>query len=123
MKTQQGTWFLLLVFTTSVALAAEVVSNSTADLHIRGLAGSCAACHGSNGNAALGNAVLAGMDKAYFTTQMLAFKSGERVATVMHHHAKGLSNDEIHLLAAYFAAQKRVRAIYPAPQTLKASHD
>lgn len=124
-------WFIALTFLTSVSLAlsataAEVLlslDTLSQSSHIRTLAASCAACHGSNGNAAAGNAVLAGMDGAYFTTQMLAFKDGSRPATVMHHHAKGLNVDEINLLAAYFSQQKRVANVAPISQTLKASHE
>ena len=89
----------------------------------RTLAASCAACHGSNGNAVSGNAILAGMDKTYFISQMLAFRNGDRPATVMHRHAKGLQIDEINQLAAYFSAQKKVPAVSPPAQTLKANHD
>lgn len=110
------------------SMAAEDIPLSTPNLHIRTLAASCAACHGTNGNALAGNAILAGMDKNYFTTQMLAFKNGERQATVMHRHAKGLQVDEINQLATYFAAQKSIKSISPQsqllkPQTLKADHD
>ena len=127
-------WFSTLFFTlalTSVsfaitAKAAEVLSSvdSLSDTpHIRTLAASCAACHGTNGNAAAGNAVLAGMNANYFITQMLAFKDGSRPATVMHHHAKGLNVDEINLLASYFSQQKRVAGIALTPQKLKADHE
>ena len=123
--------FIALFFLASVSLAllakaAEALlsqNTSSHTVHIRTLAASCAACHGSNGNAVAGSAVLAGMDGAYFTTQMLAFKDGSRPATVMHHHAKGLNVDEINLLAAYFSQQKRVATVAPASQTLKASHE
>ncbi|WP_232496444.1 MULTISPECIES: c-type cytochrome [Methylotenera] len=109
-------------------MAAEDVPLSAPNLHIRTLAASCAACHGTNGNALAGNAILAGMDKNYFITQMLAFKNGDRQATVMHRHAKGLQVEEIHQLAEYFAAQKPITAISPKsqilkPQTLKGNHD
>ncbi len=132
MKIQLKHWFLaaLLINTavhaSSVAYAAELVvfpadlNNST---HIRTLAASCAACHGSNGNAVAGSAVLAGIDANYFSTQMLAFKDGSRSATVMQHHAKGLNVDEINQLAVYFSQQKRITSISPKPQTLKAYHD
>ena len=103
--------------------ASEDIAFSASGLHVRTLAASCAACHGSNGNALAGNAVLAGMDKTYFITQMLAFKNGDRDATVMHRHAKGLQVDEINGLASYFAAQKKVPAISPTTQRLKANHD
>jgi cytochrome subunit of sulfide dehydrogenase len=124
-------WFLVCTLTTSAGLsnignAAEVLV-STGVLsntpHIRTLAASCAACHGSNGNALHGNAVLAGIDGDHFIATMLAFKDGSRPATVMHRHAKGLNIDEINLLAAYFSQQKPVASQVPQTQTLKASHE
>jgi len=111
------------------SMAAENILSTNPNLHIRTLAASCAACHGTNGNAVLngnalaGNAILAGMDKNYFITQMLAFKNGDRQATVMHRHAKGLEVDEISQLAEYFAGQKRVPAVSPKSQLLKANHE
>ena len=127
-------WCFALFFTSALtsvsfaitAKAAEVLSSIdtlSSTPHIRTLAASCAACHGTNGNAVVGSAVLAGMDAHYFITQMLAFKDGGRPATVMHHHAKGLNVDEINLLASYFSQQKRVTNIAPTPQKLKADHD
>lgn len=118
--------FIGALLITSPAQAAEVISSTQTHSntpHIRTLAASCAACHGSNGNALQGNAILAGMDGSYFTTQMLAFKDGSRPATVMHRHAKGLNIDEINLLADYFAKQKPVHSKTPQTQTLKADHE
>ena len=115
-----------LTITTSIVHAAEVISSKETlsnTPHIRTLAASCAGCHGTNGNALKGNAVLAGMDGAYFTAQMLAFKDGSRPATVMHRHAKGLNADEINLLADYFSKQNRVPGHTPKAQTLKAHHE
>ena len=115
-----------LTIITSIVHAAEVIKstetlNNTS--HIRTLAASCAACHGSNGNAISGNAELAGMDGAYFTAQMLAFKDGSRTATVMHRHAKGLNTDEINMLADYFSKQNRVPGHLPKAQRLNAHHE
>ena len=117
----------------SVAQATEPMSfNPTASAHIRTLAASCAACHGTNGNSVAANNIannkdvtlhLAGVDPAYFTTQMFAFKNGTRKATVMHHHAKGLTIDEINLLAIYFSQQKKVLSISPTSQLLKVDRD
>ncbi|WP_047539260.1 c-type cytochrome [Methylotenera versatilis] len=106
-----------------LSIAAEDIVLSAPNLHIRTLAASCAACHGSNGNALAGNAVLAGMDKNHFITQMLAFKNGDKPATVMHRHAKGLQVNEINQLAEYFSAQKPILAISPKAQKLQADHD
>ncbi len=119
-------WFSAFLFSTSVSLpiagnAAEVFVYSAE--HIRTLAASCAACHGSNGNAIAGNAVLAGIDATYFTKQMLAFKAGSLPATVMHHHAKGLRDDEIDLLAVYFSQQKPIASQSPKSQPLSPNHE
>lgn len=124
-------WFIVSYFMTSVSLpfngnAAEVLL-STESLsntsHIRTLAASCAACHGTHGNSTGITPTLAGLDGGYFTTQMLAFKNGERVSTVMHRHAKGLNIDEINLLAHYFAQQIRVTTAPPKAQAFKTNHD
>lgn len=95
-------------------------------LHIRTLAASCAACHGTNGNSVGGNSVgcnsiggmpvLAGLSPMHFVSQMLAFSSGERASTVMHRHAKGLTEEEIRQLADYFSAQPRIPAVMPKSQ-------
>lgn len=114
-------WFLAGFLTTSVANAAEVFVSS--DSHIRSLAASCAACHGTNGNSARITPTLAGLETTYFITQMLAFMNGQITSTVMHHHAKGLNAEEIHQLAVYFSQQKRVANMSPKPQTLKANHE
>lgn len=113
-----------IAFITSVAHAAEVISfQPPISDHTRTLAASCAACHGTNGNSIGITSSLAGIDGGYFVTQMLAFKNGERNATVMQHHAKGLNIDEINLLGLYFSQQKHVAAISPKPQQLKAGHE
>lgn len=84
--------------------------------HIQVLASSCAACHGTGGNSLGSMPVLAGLDAGYFTQQMMAFKSGERASTVMHHHAKGLTQEEIGLLAEHFSRQPRRPALKPPPR-------
>lgn len=91
--------------------------------HIRVLASSCAACHGTNGNSVSSSPVLAGLDKNHFILQMLAFRSGARAATVMHRHAKGLAVSEIEQLASYFLQQKRSPADMPQAQILDVSRE
>jgi cytochrome c553 len=82
--------------------------HAQSDKHARGLAASCAACHGTNGNSVGGTPVLAGMDRALFIKQMKDFKSGTRPATVMHQHARGYSDGEIEQLAGFFSSQHRM---------------
>ncbi len=78
-------------------------------LYVQSLAASCAACHGTKGQAVAGSQVpsLAGLDKAYLLTQMQAFKAGSRPASVMQQISKGYSDSQIDSIAAYFAAQKK----------------
>lgn len=85
------------------------LAQSAQELNIRSLAATCANCHGTNGKAQDGSAVvsLAGLPKDYIVAQMAAFKSGARPATVMHQLAKGYSDAQIEQIAGYFAAQKK----------------
>lgn len=102
--------------------AANAASNSQpgqAPSHIQVLAASCAACHGPQGNSLSITPVLAGLDRDYFVLQMQAFQSGQRKATVMHQHAKGLTTDEIEQLGQYFSQQTRNTPSAPVPQVLQ----
>ncbi len=91
----------------SFAQGAALSTDAAKERKARGLAANCAQCHGTNGISA-GGAVpgLAGRDRAYFIEQMNAFKAGKREATLMHQISKGYSDDEIALMADYFAGIK-----------------
>ena len=89
------------------ALFVSLPALADVDKRARGLAATCTACHGTDGKSVGGTAVLAGIDKADFITQMKAFKSGQRKATVMHQHAKGYNDEEIEKMATYFSTQSR----------------
>jgi sulfide dehydrogenase cytochrome subunit len=74
----------------------------------RGLAASCAACHGTNGRSATKEVVaLAGLPKEHIASQMRAFRDGARPATIMHQIAKGYSDQQIDLMADYFSRRPR----------------
>ncbi|MEY3746807.1 MAG: hypothetical protein RL194_266 [Pseudomonadota bacterium] len=89
------------------------VDSASQRQHIRVLAASCAACHGTNGNSVGGTPVLAGLHPEHFSSQMQAFKSGQRASTVMHRHARGLTDSEIVQLAEYFYKQPRHASALP----------
>jgi sulfide dehydrogenase cytochrome subunit len=84
--------------------AAFAQADST--LHLRSLAATCAACHGTEGRAVSGAGMvsLRGLDRQHLQSQLLAFRDGTRPATVMHQIAKGYTAEQIEQLAAYFAA-------------------
>ena len=112
-------FFVLNVIYITNVQAEDAVESS----HLRVLGASCAACHGTNGNSVSGTPVLAGLEKSYFVLQMQAFRSGERSATVMHRHSKGLTMYEIDQLATYFSQQKRVTSASPNNQILNMNRE
>jgi cytochrome subunit of sulfide dehydrogenase len=96
---------LLWFFFTSITSLAQ--AENPPNVAIRTLAASCAACHGPDGNSLGGTPTLAALNQQYFVQRMQGFKDGSVSSTVMHHHAKGLTTEEITALAAYFAQQAR----------------
>ncbi|HSW04586.1 c-type cytochrome [Aquabacterium sp.] len=71
----------------------------------RNLAATCANCHGTNGQARGDMKPLAGMPADKIVATMADFKSGAQAATIMHQIAKGYTDEQIKLVAAYFAMQ------------------
>lgn len=90
----------------SAGVAAQTPAERSAQLQLSQWAASCAACHGTQGQAIQGATVpgLAGVPAATTREQMLAFRDGRRPATVMHQLAKGFSEAQIAQLADYFAS-------------------
>lgn len=74
----------------------------------RNLAATCANCHGTNGHAVQGSGLdaLAGVPKATILQKLADFKSGDKPASIMHQIAKGYTDAQLDLIAAYFAGQK-----------------
>lgn len=118
LSTLQCASLLAVAASETIPQSIPVVSS-----HIQVLAASCAACHGNNGNSASVTPVLAGLDHDYFVLQMNAFRSGERTATVMQRHAKGLTSEEIEQLAIYFSQQQRKPSLSPPAQIMDPHHD
>jgi cytochrome c553 len=73
----------------------------------RNLAASCAMCHGTDGRATGAFEPLAGMRADDMVRKLKEFRDDKRPATVMHQIAKGYTERQMELIAAYFAAQKR----------------
>ena len=92
-----GTAALALLMPTGAALAQ--------DLQARSLAATCANCHGTNGQARGDMKPLAGVSADKIIAAVADYKSGAQPATIMHQIAKGYTDEQIKLVAAYFAAQ------------------
>lgn len=87
---------------TLAGLSAQAQEASPA----RTLAATCANCHGTNGKSAGGIESLAGVPRDSIMQKMKDFKSGAKPATIMHQISKGYTDQQIEIIAAYFAAQK-----------------
>jgi cytochrome subunit of sulfide dehydrogenase len=71
----------------------------------RNLAATCANCHGTNGQARGDMKPLAGVSSDKIIAMIADFKSGNQPATIMHQISKGYTDEQIKLVAAFFAAQ------------------
>ena len=93
----------------ALALLAATSAAQAADPNLaRNLAATCANCHGTNGHAVKGGGMepLAGMEKTKTLQKLADFKSGDKPASIMHQIAKGYTDEQLDLIAGYFAAQK-----------------
>ena len=99
---------LLALGTAHAAAAGTAAPADGQRLRTRALAATCAQCHGTDGQAVAGQAMvrLAGQPKDYLLTQLLAFRSGQRPASVMHQISRGYTAEQLDEVAGYFAAQK-----------------
>ncbi len=87
-----------LVLTPLSALAQDA-------LLARNLAATCANCHGTNGQARGDMKPLAGLSAEKIVAAVADYRSGAQPATIMHQIAKGYTEEQIKLVAGYFAAQ------------------
>jgi sulfide dehydrogenase cytochrome subunit len=76
----------------------------------RSLAATCATCHGTNGAARGEMKSLAGVPADKLVSMVAEYKNGNQPASIMHQISKGYSEDQIKLIAAYFAAQQPQKA-------------
>ena len=93
---------LVLMFGFSNAQAADAAAGEST---YSGMG--CMGCHGPSGNSALPAMFpkLAGLEEAYISEQLNAFKSGERQNATMQSTSASLSDDDIANLAAYLSAE------------------
>jgi sulfide dehydrogenase cytochrome subunit len=87
-----------------LALAAGAAQAQDMTL-ARNLAATCANCHGTNGAARGDMKALAGVSADKLVAMVADYKNGTQPASIMHQISKGYTDDQIKLIAAYFAAQ------------------
>jgi cytochrome c553 len=88
---------------TLLALATSAAASESE--RARNLAATCANCHGTNGNAKGDMKPLAGLSADKIIAAVADYRSGNQPATIMHQISKGYTEEQIRLVAAYFAAQ------------------
>lgn len=94
-----GRWRMALVVATACASALPALA---AQPPVQ--TATCAACHGAMGEgSASGVPRLAGQNASYLEHALSAFKAGSRTSLVMQPIASGLTDADIHALAAHFA--------------------
>jgi sulfide dehydrogenase cytochrome subunit len=98
---------MLVITTASLAGLLMVPSGHALEL-TRGamLSASCEGCHGTNGHSPGSIPDISGKSAEFIRISMEEFRSDERPSTVMARQAKGYTDDEILLIAEYFAQGK-----------------
>lgn len=84
----------------STSASANEQALSPQQLQAAVLAGGCAGCHGTDGM----RDALNGRAAAVLERQLLSFKNDERPSTIMGRITKGFSDEEIAVIAQYFAS-------------------
>ena len=98
------------LLTATACIAAALVSpwSLAQDAQLaRNLAATCANCHGTDGRGLSPIEPLAGYPAEKLVSRMAEFKAGTRPALIMHQISKGYTEQQVALIAAYFASQKR----------------
>ncbi|HJV67768.1 cytochrome C [Ideonella sp.] len=97
-----------LMLAAALAACSAQGADDNTRLRTRALAATCAQCHGTEGRAVPGEALvrLAGLPQEYILAQLMAFRNGQRSATIMHQITKGYSQEQLETLATFFASQR-----------------
>jgi sulfide dehydrogenase cytochrome subunit len=97
---------LLPAFVPAAAVLLSISSAAAGSLEPPVGAAACSGCHPASSVADTNVPALTGRKAQEIVTQMQAFRSGQRDATVMDRIAKGYSDTEIEAIADWYQAQR-----------------
>jgi len=109
------TRLISVIFGAAVGFAVTAVPADAAD-DIEAKAQACAACHGQNGVPIEPKTIpiIWGQQASYLMKQLHDYRSGDRDNPIMTPIAKGLAQDDLRKIAAYFAAKSWPAQATPA---------
>jgi sulfide dehydrogenase cytochrome subunit len=106
---KQSMKLALLTSTLALGISSAASAGGTASASM--LSSTCNGCHGMNGNSAgPASPTIAQMEETAFFETMKQLQSGEMYSTIMGRIARGYTDEELHLMAGHFAAQKFIPA-------------
>ena len=97
---------LFIVGAVAATAAGSVVAQGGDPNAARNLSATCANCHGTNGVSQGATDSLAGVGKDELVRKLQDYKTGKKPGTIMPQLAKGYTDQQIELIAGWYAAQK-----------------
>lgn len=84
-----------------ISLQSQAQSTDVSNLYHRGLAATCANCHGTDGKGVVdgGMPLINNLTSEQILSQLKAFKSGAREGTIMPQLTKGYSDEQLEIIA------------------------
>ena len=107
-----------VIFSATVSFAVSAVPAYAAE-DIEAKVQVCAACHGANGMPTDPKTIpiIWGQQQSYLVKQLHDYRSGDRDNAVMSPIAKGIAQEDLRKIAAYFAAKRWPAQDMAAPST------
>ena len=100
-------WLSVGMFAMFAAVGAAGTAHAAGDVQAgKEKSGSCAGCHGANGEGKGSYTMLAGRTEHELEKALEGYKSGKKNNAIMHSFASHLSDKDIENLAAYYASLK-----------------
>ena len=98
----RGATALAVVLAAAGAAHAQAQNPDALKLYQRGLAATCANCHGTDGQGVVGTGmpVINHLSSAEILKKMLDYQSGALTGTIMHELAKGYTDEQLQTIAS-----------------------